>query len=111
LVASWLPALEGVVAKLQAGGRVADVGCGLGASTIIMAQSYPKSTFFGFDYHPASIELARQRAGEAGVGDRITFEVAPAKEYPGSGYDLVTFFDCLHDMGDPVGAAKHVRAS
>ena len=111
LVGEWIPALEGVKAKLEKGGRVADVGCGHGASTIIMAKAFPRSTFTGFDYHAASIEWARRAADKAGVGDRVTFEVAPAKEYPGSGYDLVTFFDCLHDMGDPVGAAKHVRAS
>lgn len=109
LVSSWIPALSGVEAKLQAGANVADVGCGLGASTILMAQAFPQSNFTGFDYHPASIELARQRAGAAGVADRVRFEVAVAKEYPGRGYDLVTFFDCLHDMGDPTGAAEHVR--
>jgi ubiquinone/menaquinone biosynthesis C-methylase UbiE len=108
LATSWLPALEGVVAKLERGAKVADVGCGLGASTIVMAKAYPNSTFVGFDYHPSSIEMARERAAEAGLGDRVRFEVAPAANYPGSGYDLVTFFDCLHDMGDPVGAAKHV---
>jgi SAM-dependent methyltransferase len=111
LTTNWIPALEGVEAKLQAGAKVADVGCGLGASTIIMAQTYPNATVVGFDYHARSIELARQRAEAAGVGGRISFEVAPAKEYPGGGYDLVTFFDCLHDMGDPVGAATHVRES
>ena len=111
LVNSWIPALEGVEAKLQRGARVADVGCGHGASTIVMAKAYPKSTFAGFDYHGPSIEVARQRAKEAGVADRVTFESAPAKEFPGSGYDLVTFFDCLHDMGDPVGAARHVRGT
>src|SRR5262245_19661527 len=111
LVGEWIPALDGTKARLEAGGRVADVGCGHGASTIIMAQAFPRSTFTGFDYHPASIEWARRTADKAGVGDRVTFEVASAKDYPGSGYDLVTFFDCLHDMGDPVGAARHVRAS
>ena len=111
LVNEWIPALEGVEAKLKSGAKVADVGCGLGASTIIMAQAYPKSTFFGFDYHPPSIELAKQRAKAAGVADRITFEVASAKDFPGKDYDLIAFFDCLHDMGDPVGAAKHVRAA
>lgn len=109
LVSSWIPALEGVEAKLQAGGKVADIGCGHGASTIIMAQAYPNSTFVGFDYHPESILWARRQAEAAGVSDRVTFEVAPAKEYPGTDYDLVAFFDCLHDMGDPVGAARHVR--
>ena len=111
LVSSWIPSLEGVEAKLKAGARVADIGCGHGASTILMAQSYPNSTFFGFDYHGASIEAARRRADAAGLGARITFDTAPAKGYPGTGYDLVTFFDCLHDMGDPVGAARHVRQS
>lgn len=110
LVASWIPALDGVEAKLKAGGRVADVGCGHGASTIILAKAYPKSTFIGFDYHAPSVEHARERAKAAGVGDRVKFEVASAKTYPGT-YDLVAFFDCLHDMGDPVGAAAHVRES
>jgi SAM-dependent methyltransferase len=109
LVSSWLPALDGVEDKLKSGAKVADVGCGLGASTIIMAQAYPKSEFVGFDYHDKSIEQARAKADAAGLGDRVKFEVAAAKDYPGSDYDLVTFFDCLHDMGDPVGAAKHVR--
>jgi 2-polyprenyl-3-methyl-5-hydroxy-6-metoxy-1,4-benzoquinol methylase len=111
LVSTWIPALQGVDAKLQSGGRVADVGCGLGASTILMAKSYPKSEFVGFDYHDKSIETARQRAKEAGVSDRIRFEVAKAKDYPGDSYDFVTFFDCLHDMGDPAGASAHVRSS
>ncbi len=109
LVSSWLPALDGVDEKLKAGAKVADVGCGLGASTILMAQAYPKSEFVGFDYHGKSIETAKQKADEAGVGNRVKFEVAKSKEFPGGDYDLVTFFDCLHDMGDPVGAAKHVR--
>ena len=108
LVASWLPALDGVVGKLQDGGTVADVGCGHGISTVIMAQSYPNSQFFGFDYHPASIEQARAFAKEQNVAN-VTFDVATAKGYPGENYDLVTCFDCLHDMGDPVGAAAHVR--
>jgi 2-polyprenyl-3-methyl-5-hydroxy-6-metoxy-1,4-benzoquinol methylase len=108
LVSAWIPSLEGVDEKLKAGGRVADVGCGLGASTILMAKSYPKSEFTGFDYHDKSIEAARQRAKDAGVSDRIRFEVAKAKEYPGKDYDFVTFFDCLHDMGDPAGASAHV---
>jgi 2-polyprenyl-3-methyl-5-hydroxy-6-metoxy-1,4-benzoquinol methylase len=108
LVSQWIPALGDVDAKLRAGARVADVGCGLGTSTTLMAQAYPKSTFAGFDYHPESIALAREAAAKAGVSDRVKFEVARAKEYPGKGYDLVTFFDCLHDMGDPAGAAKHV---
>jgi len=108
LIANWLPQLDGVVAKLQAGGKVADVGCGHGISTILMAQAFPNTHFFGFDYHQASIDRARELANDAGVAN-ITFEVARAKEYPGKNYDLVTFFDCLHDMGDPVGAAAHVR--
>ena len=111
LIAAWIPSLEGVDAKLKAGGRVADVGCGLGASTILMAKSYPKSEFTGFDYHDKSIETARQRAKDAGVGDRIRFEVSKAKDYPGKDYDFVTFFDCLHDMGDPAGASAHVHSS
>ncbi len=111
LIASWIPALEGVREKLERGARVADVGCGFGASTILMAQAYPKSEFIGFDYHQASIEKARERAEKAGVADRIEFQVSTAKEFPGTGYDLVTFFDCLHDMGDPAGAAAHVRAT
>lgn len=108
LTGSWLPALEGVDEKLKAGAMVADVGCGHGASTILMAQAYPKSTFVGFDYHESSVEHARSKASEAGVSDRVDFKVAKAKDYPGSNYDLVAFFDSLHDMGDPVGAAKHV---
>ena len=111
LVSSWIPALDGVEAKLKAGAKVADVGCGLGASTILMAQSYPDSTFVGYDYHDGSIEMARQRAEEAGVAGRVKFEVARAKDYPDGDYDFVAFFDCLHDMGDPVGAAAHVRES
>jgi SAM-dependent methyltransferase len=111
LVQNWLPALDGVVAKLDRGARVADVGCGHGASTIVMARAFPKSKFVGFDYHGPSVERAKQSAKEAGVADRCTFEVAPAKSYPGNGYDLVALFDCLHDMGDPVGAAKHIRES
>jgi 2-polyprenyl-3-methyl-5-hydroxy-6-metoxy-1,4-benzoquinol methylase len=111
LVSSWIPALDGVDARLKAGGRVADVGCGHGASTILMAESYPRSTFVGFDYHPASIETARARASAAGVADRARFEIAKAKDFPGTGYDFVTFFDCLHDMGDPTGAAAHVLKS
>jgi SAM-dependent methyltransferase len=109
LVSSWIPALDGVQAKLQRGGRVADVGCGHGASTILMAQAFPNSEFIGFDYHRPSIEHAHQAAVEAGLDDRVRFEVASAKEYPGGPYELVAMFDCLHDMGDPVGAAAHVR--
>ena len=108
LINEWIPALEGVEAKLKAGGRVVDVGCGLGTSTILMAQAYPKSAFVGFDYHPESIELAREAARKAGVSDRVKFEVAKAKDYPGKDYDFAAFFDCLHDMGDPEGAARHV---
>ncbi len=111
LTSAWIPALGGVEEKLKTGGKVADVGCGLGASTILMSQQYPASTFVGFDYHDGSIEMARQRAAGAGVADRVKFEVARAKDYPGGGYDFVAFFDCLHDMGDPVGAAAHVRES
>ncbi len=108
LVAEWIPALEGVQAKLERGAKVADIGCGHGASTVIMADAFPNSEFFGFDYHDASIRRAREAAEDAGVGDRITFEVASAQDYPGGGYDLVCVFDCLHDMGDPVGASAHV---
>jgi 2-polyprenyl-3-methyl-5-hydroxy-6-metoxy-1,4-benzoquinol methylase len=108
LVSSWIPALDGTEQKLKSGGRVADVGCGHGASTILMALAYPNSEFFGFDYHRPSIEHARKAAARAGVDDRVTFEVHTSKGYPGLGYDLVTFFDCLHDMGDPAGAAGHV---
>jgi len=111
LIASWIPALHGVEDKLKAGAKVADIGCGHGASTILMAKAFPKSHFFGFDYHDASIEEARKKAEAAGVSDRVTFEVAPAKKFPGTGYDFVAFFDCLHDMGDPTGAARHVRES
>ncbi|MEO8922403.1 MAG: class I SAM-dependent methyltransferase [Caldimonas sp.] len=111
LVGSWIPALDGVEARLKAGARVADVGCGHGASTIIMAEAFPASSFIGFDYHPPSIEHARKAATAAGVADRVRFEVARAQDFPGSDYDLVAVFDCLHDMGDPVGAAAHVRAS
>jgi 2-polyprenyl-3-methyl-5-hydroxy-6-metoxy-1,4-benzoquinol methylase len=109
LIGSWLPALDGVVEKLERGAKVADVGCGHGASTILLAQAFPNSTFVGSDYHDGSIETARERAEAAGVADRVTFEVAPAAGYSGEGYDLVTMFDCLHDMGDPAGAARHVR--
>jgi hypothetical protein len=111
LVDAWIPALHDVKQKLEAGARVADVGCGKGASTILMAKAFPKSRFFGFDYHDKSIEAARESAQRAEVADRVTFEVAKAKGYPGKDYDLVTFFDCLHDMGDPAGAAAHVRGS
>ncbi|WP_213955345.1 class I SAM-dependent methyltransferase [Variovorax sp. dw_954] len=106
---SWIPSLDGMRERLQAGARVADVGCGFGASTIVLAQAYPQSTFVGYDYHEPSVNAARERAAAAGVGDRVRFEVAGAKTYPGKDFDLVAFFDCLHDMGDPVGAARHVR--
>jgi SAM-dependent methyltransferase len=109
LVSAWLPALDGVESKLRVGANVADVGCGLGASTRLMAEAYPRSKFTGFDYHKESIELARKETSEAGQQDRAKFEVAPAAAFPGTGYDLITMFDCLHDMGDPIGAAKHVR--
>jgi SAM-dependent methyltransferase len=109
LVSAWIPALAGVQGKLERGAAVADIGCGHGASTILMAQAFPNSRFFGFDYHPASIERARALAQEAGVADRVTFETASAKDYPPRSYDLIAFFDCLHDMGDPVGAGRHVR--
>lgn len=111
LVSTWLPALDGVVAKLERGARVADIGCGHGSSTILMAQAFPRSTFVGTDYHRESIETATARAAAAGVGDRVRFEVAPATAFGGTGYDLVTTFDALHDMGDPVGAARHVRSA
>jgi 2-polyprenyl-3-methyl-5-hydroxy-6-metoxy-1,4-benzoquinol methylase len=111
LVGSWIPALEGMRARLEEGGKVADVGCGHGASTILMAKAFPKSTFRAFDYHPESIEAAKRAAQAAGVADRITFEVATAKTFPGKGYDLVTCFDCLHDMGDPEGASRHVLST
>jgi SAM-dependent methyltransferase len=109
LVSTWLPALEGVVARLERGAKVADVGCGHGASTVIMAQAYPASTFHGFDFHGRSVEQARQRAVDAGLGERVVFTQASAGDFPGSDYDLVCFFDCLHDMGDPVGAARRAH--
>ncbi len=108
LIGAWLPALDGVVERLRSGARVADVGCGHGASTILMAQAFPASTFVGSDYHAGSIETARERAVQAGLNGRVRFDAAPAAAYGGEGYDLVTMFDCLHDMGDPVGAARHV---
>jgi 2-polyprenyl-3-methyl-5-hydroxy-6-metoxy-1,4-benzoquinol methylase len=111
LVGEWIPSMEGMKAKLEAGATVADVGCGHGASTILMAQAFPKSTFHGFDYHGPSIDSARKAAAAAGVSDRVKFEVASAKDYPGKNYALVAFFDCLHDMGDPAGAAKHVHST
>ena len=111
LVPSWLPALDGVVEKLRAGATGADLGCGLGASTVLLGQAYPESRFTGSDYHERSIELARKRAADAGVADHVQFEVAPAAGFSGSDYDLITSFDCLHDMGDPLTAAKHVRSA
>jgi 2-polyprenyl-3-methyl-5-hydroxy-6-metoxy-1,4-benzoquinol methylase len=112
LIGSWIPALEGIGKKLTSGATVADVGCGHGASTMLMANAFPKSRFYGFDYHSGSIEYARHVAGRDGLQDQITFEVASAKSYPANGgYDLVAFFDCLHDMGDPIGAARHVLST
>ena len=112
LMSAWIPALDGIEDRLKRGANVADVGCGHGASTMLMAKAFPKSRFYGFDYHSGSIEYARHVAGRDGLLDQITFEVASAKSYPANGgYDLVAFFDCLHDMGDPVGAAKHVRST
>ncbi|MEV0151210.1 MULTISPECIES: class I SAM-dependent methyltransferase [unclassified Nonomuraea] len=109
LVSSWIPALEGVEAKLTAGARVADVGCGLGSSSALIARTYPRSTVLGSDYHAESIALASERAAEAGLSDRLGFEVSGADSFTGTGYDLVTMFDCLHDMGDPLSAARRVR--
>jgi SAM-dependent methyltransferase len=109
LTSSWIPALDGVDARLRVGGSVADLGCGHGASTVLLAQTYPEARVTGFDYHPASIDIARKRAAEAGVTDRITFEVASAQDFPGSDYDLICIFDALHDMGDPLAAARHIR--
>jgi ubiquinone/menaquinone biosynthesis C-methylase UbiE len=109
LIPAWIPALDGVEDKLRSGATIADIGCGLGASTILLAQEYPNSRVSGSDYHDQSIELARKRAGEAGVADRVSFEVASSSSFSGSGYDLAATFDCLHDMGDPLAAAKHIR--
>lgn len=111
LTEAWIPALDGVEERLVRGAKVADIGCGFGASTVILAQKYPNSTFVGFDFHGPSIETARQRAEAAGVTDRVQFEVASAKDFRGGGYDLVAAFDCLHDLGDPVGASEHIRSS
>ena len=111
LVSSWIPSLTGMVARLEQGASVADVGCGHGASTIIMAKAYPNSTFVGYDYHGPSIEAARTKAKEAGLGERVRFEVASASSYPGKNFDLVAVFDALHDMGDPAGVSGHVRQS
>ncbi|WP_151484750.1 class I SAM-dependent methyltransferase [Streptomyces albicerus] len=109
LIPSWIPALEGVDAKLTAGARVADIGCGLGSTSLLLAEAYPRTTIVGSDYHGTSIELARKKASEAGVTDRVTFEVSTAQSFTGTNYDLVMMFDCLHDMGDPLGAARRVR--
>lgn len=109
LVSQWIPALDGAQAALERGARVADVGCGHGASTLLMAQAYPASSFVGFDYHAPSIEYARAAAQSAGLGERVRFDVASSKDFPGEAYDMVAMFDCLHDMGDPVGASAHVR--
>lgn len=109
LVSSWIPALDGVEARLRAGARVADLGCGHGSSTLLLANAFPASEIVGFDYHPASVDVARKRAVEAGLADRVSFEVASASDFPGTDYDLVTIFDALHDMSDPLGAARHVR--
>jgi ubiquinone/menaquinone biosynthesis C-methylase UbiE len=111
IIDKWLPALDGVVKKLERGARVADVGCGHGYSTLMMAKAFPNSEFIGFDFHDASIADARKHAEEHGAGRNVRFEIGSAKAYPGESYDLVTFFDCLHDMGDPIGAAAHVRRS
>jgi SAM-dependent methyltransferase len=109
LIPSWIPALDEVQDKLRTGAKVADVGCGLGASTILLAQEYPNSRVTGSDYHDQSIEIACERAGDAGVADRISFEVASAADFSGTAYDLAATFDCLHDMGDPLAAARHIR--
>ena len=109
LTSKWSPALDGVEKKLRIGATVADVGCGHGASTIVMAEAYPNSTFYGFDYHTGSVETARQRAQDTGMGHRVAFEVTDAQGYSPVGYDLICFMDCLHDLGDPVGAARHAR--
>ena len=111
LTSAWIPALDGVEAKLQAGARVADVGCGHGVSTILLAEAYPESSVVGYDYHEASIEVARKRAAEAGLSNRVSFDVASATDFPGTDYDLVCIFDALHDMGDPVAAATHIRGA
>ena len=111
LIASWIPALDGVAQKLKEGAMVADIGCGHGTSTLIMAKEYPNSSFAGFDYHPASIDAAQRAADQAGLGDRVLFAAESATTFPGVSYDFVTCFDCIHDMGDPVGALAHIRAT
>lgn len=111
LVDEWLPALDGMIERLEKGARIADVGCGHGFSTITMAEAFPNSEFVGFDFHEGSIKSARKHASDHGLNDRISFEVATAQDFPGRDYDLVTFFDCLHDMGDPRGAASHVYST
>lgn len=111
LLGDWLPALEGVTEKLAGGGTVADIGCGVGHTTLLIAQAYPQAKVYGFDYSEEAVAIARQLAEDAGLSDRVVFETASADDYPGTGYDLVTFFNCLHDMGDPVAAAQHVHKS
>jgi len=111
LIGSWIPSLDGMQQKLESGAKVADIGCGKGASTLLMAKAFPHSQFFGFDYHDESIQGAQQSANQQRLSNNVTFKVAKAKEYPGKNYDFVTVFDCLHDMGDPVGAAQHVFES
>jgi ubiquinone/menaquinone biosynthesis C-methylase UbiE len=109
LTTAWIPSLEGVESKLKAGGKVADVGCGLGSSTLVMAAAYPSATFIGFDYHPASVELAKKKATDEGLAKNVRFEVAGAQSFPGKDYDFIACFDCIHDMGDPEGALRHIR--
>ncbi|WP_328725313.1 class I SAM-dependent methyltransferase [Streptomyces sp. NBC_00259] len=109
LIPNWIPALDGVDEKLTAGARVADLGCGLGSSSLLLAEAYPRTSVVGSDYHAESIERARKKAAEAGSGDRVSFEVASAQTFSGTDYDLVMMFDCLHDLGDPLGAARRVR--
>ena len=109
LTTAWIPALEGVEAKLKKGAKVADVGCGLGSSTLVMASGYPNVAITGFDYHPASVELAKKKAKDAGLAKKVQFEVAGAQSFPGKDYDFIACFDCIHDMGDPEGALRHIR--